>query len=132
MAGAELLRAAARLVAVVELMQIASIVGMQDGGAAVFRRPHDGVVGAISRDAGSCAGINKTIAGLTCWAGRELGVGNLEGFDGIPDCTVEDRIIEVGGHAKYAVAQDSRKHLINISVVWGGRVARVARAGLRN
>lgn len=60
--GAELI-SRARLVAVVDFTrQVRRIIGVQNGGAAVLRRPQNGVGGAIRGDAGRGTRITRSAA----------------------------------------------------------------------
>jgi hypothetical protein len=66
---AELIAAAAGLIAVVQFFQSDSVISMQNCGIRILDRPDDRVAGPIRRDAWIRAGIRERIGCLGC--GRE-------------------------------------------------------------
>src|SRR5678815_5670415 len=87
---------------------------MQHGRIGIFRRPHNGVTGTVSRNAGGRSGIAESIAALEGGSAPELGVGDLERFNGVSDRAVKERAVEVGRHAEYSAAQHSGQVLVNV------------------
>jgi hypothetical protein len=91
-AGSELIATGRGLVAVVQLVKVSGIVGVQNSRGAVFRRPHDGIAGAVGGNARSRAGVYKSVAGLKARTGRKRRIGNSERLDCVPNRAIVDGV----------------------------------------
>src|SRR5207302_4589527 len=113
--------------AVVELVrEIASVEGVQHGGARVLVGPHDAVGAAVGRDRGRAAGVGEARRAPRGSALRKARRRGRECEETSAARPVVERAVEPGGRRPDAPAEDARELLPDVVAAGAEAAHRVA------